>query len=103
MNILQEAGGTSKRIRNLNSTLEKANHLPVILKINIETRFNFFFTIISAPAYGTIYRITGSFLNAATSILKRVSVRIFKIHKCFHRSKQKLEFPFSPEQGTKKI
>ncbi len=50
----------------------------------------------SSPAYGTIYRITGVFLNAATSILKRVSVRIFKISKCIHRSKQKLEFPFSP-------
>jgi hypothetical protein len=31
-------------------------------------------------AYGTNYRITGSFLNAATSILIRVSVRIFKIN-----------------------
>ncbi len=36
-----------------------------------------------------LFKITGGFLNAATSILKRVSVRIFKISKCFHRSKQK--------------
>jgi hypothetical protein len=50
----------------------------------------------SSPAYGTIYRITGSFLNATTSILKRVSVRNFKISQCFHRSKQNLEFRFSP-------
>jgi hypothetical protein len=52
-------------------------------------------TSLSSPAYGTIYRIKGSFLNAATSILKRVSVRIFKTGKCFHRSQQKLEFTFS--------
>jgi|688.fasta_scaffold1312418_1 hypothetical protein len=32
----------------------------------------------SSPANGTIYRITGGFLNSATSILKRVSLRIFK-------------------------
>jgi hypothetical protein len=34
--------------------------------------------------------------NHLLVILKRVSVRIFKISKCFHRSKQKLKFPFSP-------
>jgi hypothetical protein len=37
-----------------------------------------------------LFKITGGFLNAATSILKRVSVRIFKISKCFHKSKQKI-------------
>jgi hypothetical protein len=53
---------------------------PVILKSNTETRFKIFLNFSpSSPAYGTIYRITGGFLNAATSILKRVSVGIFKI------------------------
>jgi hypothetical protein len=63
----------------------------VILKSNIESRFKKMLKILpSSSAYGEIYRITGCFLNAATSILKRVSVRIFKISNCFHRSKQKL-------------
>jgi hypothetical protein len=57
-----------------------ANHLPVILKRNTETPLQSVlnFSPLSL-AYGTSYRITGSFLNAATSILIRVSVRIFKI------------------------
>ncbi len=81
-----------------------ASHLPEILKSNTETRFNIFFTFSpSSPAYGTIYRVTGGFLTAETSILKRISVRIFKISKCFHRSKQKLKFPFSLQQGIKKF
>jgi hypothetical protein len=42
----------------------------------------------TSPAYGTIYRITGGFLYAATtSNVKRVTGRIFKISKCFHRGK----------------
>jgi hypothetical protein len=41
----------------------------------------------SSPAYGTVYRIIGGFLYAATSSLKRVTGRIFTISNCFHRSK----------------
>jgi hypothetical protein len=41
----------------------------------------------SSPAYGTVYRIIGGFLYAATSSLKRVTGRIFTSSKCFHRSK----------------
>jgi hypothetical protein len=40
---------------------------------------------------------------AATNILKRVSVRIFKISKCFLRSKKKLEIAFSRNKAQKKI
>ncbi len=65
--------------------------------------FFFFNFSPSSPAYGRVYRITDGFLNAATSILKRVSVRIFKISKCFLRSKQKLEFPFLHNKAPKKI
>jgi hypothetical protein len=57
-----------------------AIHLSVILKRNDETRFKIFLSFSpSSPAYGTFFRITGRFLNDATSNLKRVSVRIFKI------------------------
>jgi hypothetical protein len=56
-----------------------ANHLPGILKSNTKTRLKIFLNFSPlSPAYGTVYRITVGFLNAATSILK-VSVRIFKI------------------------
>jgi hypothetical protein len=49
----------------------------VILNSNTETCFKIFSPL--SAAYGTIYRITGGFLDAATSILKRVSLRFFKI------------------------
>jgi hypothetical protein len=45
-------------------------------------------------ATGLLFKITAGFLNAATSVLKRVSVRIFKISKCCHRSKQNVYFYF---------
>jgi hypothetical protein len=54
----------------------------------------------SWPAYRTIYRVTGGFLNAARSILKRVSVRIFRISKWCHRSKPKL---FTKTRQPKKL
>jgi hypothetical protein len=41
-------------------------------------------------------KITGRFLYAATSSLKRVTGRIFTISKCFHRSKPKLNLLISP-------
>jgi hypothetical protein len=50
----------------------------------------------SSPAYGINYRITGGFLNAAISILKRVTGKIFTISTCFHRSKPKLYLLISP-------
>ncbi len=72
------------------------NHLLVILTSNSEPASKF-----SSPAYGAIYRISGGFLNATTSVLKMVSRRNFKISKCFHRSKQKnLNFHFL--KATKK-
>ncbi len=49
------------------------------------------------------YRITGGFLYAATSILKRVTGRVFTISKCFHISKPKLYLLFSPYQGSTKF
>jgi hypothetical protein len=43
---------------------------PVIVESNTVTLFIIFLNFpVSWPAYGTIYRITGGFLNAATSIL----------------------------------
>ncbi len=48
------------------------------------------FKIISG--YGTIYRIIGGFLYAATSSLKRAPGRIFTSSKCFHRRSQNLIF-----------
>jgi hypothetical protein len=55
---------------------------PVNVKSNTVTLFIICLNFpVSCQAYGIIYRITGGFLNAATSILKRVSVMIFKISK----------------------
>jgi hypothetical protein len=94
---ISNSGGTSKRVGNLNSALKKqtASHPPVILK-NYPLLIFLNFSQ-SSPAYGTIYRITGGFLNATTSILKRISVRIFTTRKCFHKRKQKIEFLFRPD------
>ncbi len=50
-----------------------------------------------------LFKITGGFLNAATSTLKRVSVRIFKISKCFHRSKQIINFYFLYNKALKNL
>jgi hypothetical protein len=50
----------------------------------------------SSSAYGTVYKIIGGFLYAATRSLKRVAGRIFTISKCFHRSKPKLFLLISP-------
>jgi hypothetical protein len=36
-----------------------------------------------------LLKVTGSFLNAATSYLKRVSGRNLRISKCFHGRKHK--------------
>jgi hypothetical protein len=63
---------------------------PPVIKSNTITRFK------SSPPYGTIYRITGGFLYAATSSLKRDIGRIFTISKSFHKSKPKLCLLFSP-------
>jgi hypothetical protein len=42
------------------------------------------------PCYRPVFSVTGGFLYAATGPVKRVTGRIFKISKCFHRSKEKL-------------
>jgi hypothetical protein len=91
--------GNSKRTMKLNSPFEKAtiNHSPVILKSNTKARFK----IISGLRNNL--QITCGFLYAATSNLKRVTVRIFTINKCFHRSKPKSNLLFSPLQGSRKI
>jgi hypothetical protein len=98
---ISNSGGTSKRIGNLNSAFEKADSQSCACDFEKYGKYrnplqNLLKFSPSSPAYGTIYRIAGGFLNAAKSILKRVSVRIFKISKSFHRSKQKLEIPISP-------
>jgi hypothetical protein len=51
----------------------------------------------------SLYRITGSFLNAATSILKRVTGRIFKVGKYFHSSKPKYYLLFSPARQQQDV
>jgi hypothetical protein len=67
------------------------------MKSNTVTRFK----IISGLWNNAIYRITGGFLYAATSNLKRVAERIFTISKCFHRSRPKLFFPLHNKAATK--
>jgi hypothetical protein len=64
----------SKRIGNLNSAFEKAgSQSPACDFENLYRNplQNLWKFSPSSPAYGTIYRITGGFLNAATCILKR--------------------------------
>jgi hypothetical protein len=74
---ISNSGGTSKTVGTLNSDFEMptANHRPVILKEIPNPLQKFLNFSPSSPAYGTVYKITGGFLNAAKSILKRVSVR----------------------------
>jgi hypothetical protein len=113
LEILQEAASNFQLWRHLNGELETsiqplkkptANHLPVILKSNTETRFNFFLNFSpSSPAYSTIYRIISGFLNATTSILKRVSVRILKILSAFMKSSKNLNFHFLHNRAPKKF
>ncbi len=50
----------------------------------------------SSPAYGTVYKIIGGFLYAATRSLKMVAGRIFTISTCFHRSKPNFYLLISP-------
>jgi hypothetical protein len=91
-------GGSAKKIGNLNSAFEKANGQLAACDFEKQYRNplqNFLNFSLSSPSYETIYRITGGFLNAATSILKRVSVRIFKICKCvFIEASKNLNFYF---------
>jgi hypothetical protein len=79
---ISNTGGSAKKIGNLSSAFEKANGQ--LATCDFEKQYqnslqNFLNISISSPSYGTFYRITGGFLNAATRILKRVSKRIFKI------------------------
>ncbi len=48
------------------------------------------YTSVSQPGSRAIFTVTGGILKAATSTMKRVSVRFFKIRKGFHRSKLQL-------------
>ncbi len=41
-------------------------------------------------AFGTTFSVTGGYLKAGIGFMKRVTGKIFKISKCFQRSKQKL-------------
>jgi hypothetical protein len=50
----------------------------------------------SLPGYGANFTVTDWFLKAATSSLKRVTIRISNISKYFQRSKPRLYLPFSP-------
>jgi hypothetical protein len=50
-----------------------------------------------------LFQITDGFLNAAASIWKRASAKIFKISKCFHNSKQKFNFYFLHNKAPKKF
>jgi hypothetical protein len=76
---ISNSGGTSKTNGNLNQPMKKttANYLSVVFKSNTENS-------LKISGLRNNLRITGGFLNEATSILKRVSVRLFKISKCFH-------------------
>ncbi len=56
----------------------------------------------SHPGYGASFTGTGGFPNAATSSLKRVTGRIFKICKCFRGSKQDFVFHFLHYKAAKK-
>jgi hypothetical protein len=67
---------------------------PVFLKSNTVTHFKNYLTFpASSPAYGTFYKITGCFMDAATVECKICWTfgKISKITKRFHRSKQKLK------------
>ncbi len=63
-----------------------------IIAVNIIARASYFIPSLStsrcrsSPAYGTIYRITGGFLYAATSNFNGVTGRIFTISRCFQFS-----------------
>jgi hypothetical protein len=66
--------------------------------------FEFFFNFSpSSPAYGTIYRITGGSLKAATSILKRVSEGSSKLVSVFMEASKNLNFHFLHNKAPKKI
>jgi len=47
--------------------------------------------------------VTGDFLNAATSSLKRVTGGTFKIRKCFQRSSKNLAFHFLSNKDKTKF
>jgi hypothetical protein len=95
MNILQEAASEFspppptlqrdwrqlKGIESLNFSInaDKQNNHPPVMKSNTVTRFK----IIPRLRNGTVYRITGGFLYAATSSLKRVTGRFSQLASVF--------------------
>jgi hypothetical protein len=54
-------------------------------------------------AFGITSKVTGGYLQAGISFLKRVTGKIFRIIKWFQRSKQKLYFLFSPAKRQQNI
>ncbi len=50
-----------------------------------------------------LFKITGGFLNAATIILKRVSVRILKFSRCFIKASQNFTFYFLHNKAAKNL
>jgi hypothetical protein len=54
-------------------------------------------------AFGTVYRIIGGFLYAATSSMKRVTGRIFTISGVFIEASQNLSFIFSITRQPKNL
>jgi hypothetical protein len=61
------------------------------IRVNVNVSGGFWYDI-SGPqeGSGTNLRVTGGFLYATTSSLKRVTVMTFRISKYFHRNKSKL-------------
>jgi len=90
----------------LNETLFKMafRKPPVILKSNTVTLFkNYLNFRASSPAYGTFYRITGGFLNAATTILLRLSVKSPTIIRVFIEANRNFSELFLAVKMKKKI
>jgi hypothetical protein len=52
-------------------------------------------------SFGTTFEVTGSYLKAETSFLKRFTGRILRISKWFQRSEPKLFYIFSTKLGAK--
>jgi hypothetical protein len=79
---ISNSGGTSQK----NTLIQPLKKQPVY-HLPLQIFFNF---SPSSPAFGTICRITGGRNKHFEGGFK------ISTGKCFHRSKQKLEFPFSP-------
>jgi hypothetical protein len=54
----------------------------------------------SQAAFGTTLGVTGGYLKAGTSFLKRIAGRIFRISKLFQKSRHKLYYQFSVQKDS---